>query len=83
MKESPSPESEKVHAKLDERASTKTEIIMNNMRQVTNYSLESDSSHSERLMVSFESEGASERSVSKSSEAQTEDYATLLQDKQT
>ena len=39
------------------------------MRQVTSYSMETDSSHGERIMVSLESDAASERSVSKSSEA--------------
>ena len=53
------------------------------MRQVTTYSMDSDSSHGERIMVSLESDAASERSVSKSSEAQPGVEANSIEVKQT
>ena len=50
--------------------SKKSEIKVNNMRQATTYSLESESSQSERIMVSLESADESEKSVSETSEGQ-------------
>ena len=47
------------------RASEQPRIVVNNMRQVTSYSNDSDDTSSgEKLMVSLQSDAGSERSVS-------------------
>ena len=43
-------------------------VKVHSMRQVTTYSMESDSSQGERIMVSLESDAESEKSVSNASE---------------
>ena len=45
-------------------------VKVHSMRQVTTYSMESDSSQGERIMVSLESDAESEKSVSDASEGQ-------------